>query len=117
MMANKERIEENNEELQECIALAENLPDAGGVRNEVDPTVPEWAKQPKKPTYTAQEVGAVSQQELTAAVEDALQEAKESGEFKGDTPVKGTDYFTQADKAEMVAAVIAALPVYGGETA
>ena len=35
----------------------------------------------------------------------------------GYTPVKGTDYFTDADKAEMVAAVIAALPVYGGETA
>lgn len=35
----------------------------------------------------------------------------------GKTPVKGTDYFTEADKAEMVAAVIAALPVYGGETA
>ena len=35
----------------------------------------------------------------------------------GYTPVKGTDYFTEADKAEMVAAVIAALPVYGGEYA
>ena len=26
---------------------------------------------------------------------------------KGDTPVKGTDYFTDADKTEMVAAVLA----------
>lgn len=34
----------------------------------------------------------------------------------GHTPVKGEDYFTDADKAEMVKAVIAALPVYGGET-
>ena len=33
----------------------------------------------------------------------------------GKTPVKGTDYFTSADKAEMVNAVIAALPVYAGE--
>ena len=33
----------------------------------------------------------------------------------GKTPVKGTDYFTTADKAEIVNAVIAALPVYGGE--
>lgn len=33
----------------------------------------------------------------------------------GKTPVKGTDYFTAADKAEMVNAVIAALPVYAGE--
>lgn len=35
----------------------------------------------------------------------------------GKTPVKGTDYFTSSDKAEMVNAVIAALPVYGGEVA
>lgn len=35
----------------------------------------------------------------------------------GKTPVKGTDYFTEADKEELVNAVIAALPVYGGETA
>lgn len=35
----------------------------------------------------------------------------------GKTPVKGTDYFTAAEKDEMVNAVIAALPVYGGETA
>lgn len=33
----------------------------------------------------------------------------------GKTPVKGTDYYTEADKAEMVNAVIAALPVYAGE--
>lgn len=33
---------------------------------------------------------------------------------KGDKPVKGTDYFTQADKAEMVNAVLAALPTWTG---
>ena len=33
----------------------------------------------------------------------------------GVTPVKGTDYFTDGEKAEMVSAVIAALPVYAGE--
>lgn len=42
----------------------------------------------------------------------ALAQAKASGEF---TPVKGTDYFTDAEKTEMVNAVIAALPVYSGE--
>lgn len=35
----------------------------------------------------------------------------------GATPIKGTDYFTEADKAEMVSAVKAALPVYNGEAA
>ena len=33
----------------------------------------------------------------------------------GRTPIKGTDYFTETDKAEMVSAVLAALPVYDGE--
>jgi hypothetical protein len=48
-------------------------------------------------------------------------EKGETGEQgpKGDdgyTPVKGTDYWTAADQAQMLADVIAALPVYGGET-
>ena len=49
------------------------------------------------------------------AVDYALAQAKASGEFNGKTPVVGTDYFTAEDKAEMVNAVIAALPVYAGE--
>lgn len=31
---------------------------------ETDPTVPEWAKSPKKPKYTAEEVGALSADDL-----------------------------------------------------
>lgn len=31
----------------------------GGISAETDPTVPAWAKQPNKPTYTAKEVGAL----------------------------------------------------------
>ena len=33
---------------------------------------------------------------------------------KGDTPVKGTDYWTEADKAEIVADTLAALPTWTG---
>lgn len=32
---------------------------SGGIMKETDPTVPDWAKQPSKPTYTAGEVGAL----------------------------------------------------------
>ena len=39
--------------------------------------------------------------ELTTAVSDALTEAKASGEFDGYTPVRGTDYWTDADKVEI----------------
>lgn len=31
----------------------------GGISHETDPTVPSWAKEPEKPTYTAEEVGAL----------------------------------------------------------
>lgn len=50
---------------------------------ESDPTVPAWAKEKNKPTYTAKEVGAVASSELSSAVNDALAQAKASGEFDG----------------------------------
>ncbi len=68
---------------------------------------------------------ALTDEELTEAINTALTEAKESGAFDGVdgkdgkdgyTPIKGTDYFTEADKAEMVALVIENLggnPVFG----
>ena len=121
------RIEGADPELIEALVrayLKENPPSV--VEN--DPTVPEWAKQPTKPTYTAEEIGAISVDELQNAINDALLQAKESGEFNGAdgkdgkdgkdgangvdgyTPQKGIDYYTDADKAEMVDAVLAALP-------
>lgn len=68
----------------------------------------------------------LSNSELSTAINSALTKAKESGEFDGDkgdkgengadgkTPVKGTDYYTEADKAEMVNTVLAALPTWTG---
>lgn len=40
-------------------AVELNAEDVGAIADETDPTVPEWAKQPTKPTYTAAEVGAL----------------------------------------------------------
>jgi hypothetical protein len=56
--------------------------------------------------------------DVTEDVNDALAQAKASGEFdgtNGKTPIKGTDYFTEADKEEIVQQVITALgtPVFG----
>ena len=68
----------------------------GGIKQEVDPTVPDWAKQPEKPEYTADEVGAIPAAELPAAINAALAQAKESGEFDGDDYV-----LTDADKQEI----------------
>lgn len=50
---------------------------------ETDPTVPEWAKAEKKPTYTAEEVGAIANTYLQTAINSALAQAKTSGEFDG----------------------------------
>ena len=50
---------------------------------ESDPTVPGWAKKPEKPSYTADEVGALSAETLPEAVNTALAQAKNSGEFDG----------------------------------
>nr|UWI04663.1 MAG: hypothetical protein [Bacteriophage sp.] len=50
---------------------------------ETDPTVPAWAKEDSKPTYTATEVGALSADTLQAATNAALAQAKASGAFDG----------------------------------
>lgn len=50
---------------------------------EKDPTVPEWAKTETKPTYTADEVGAIAESELQTDINTALAQAKASGEFDG----------------------------------
>ena len=61
------------------------------IEAESDPTVPDWAKQESKPTYTADEVGAVSKEALPEAIESALADAKENGEFDGPQGLPGKD--------------------------
>ncbi|MGM9661090.1 MAG: hypothetical protein ACI3WQ_10870, partial [Faecousia sp.] len=61
---------------------------------ETDPTVPAWAKQPQKPTYTAAEVGALSAETLPAAINTALAQAKDSGEFDGKDGDPGADGYS-----------------------
>jgi hypothetical protein len=62
----------------------------GGIKQEVDPTVPDWAKQPEKPAYTAEEVGAIPADAIPEAINTALAQAKESGEFDGEPGKPGT---------------------------
>ena len=71
---------------------------------------------------TAKDVGAISKDDLQEATNEALAQAKASGEFDGAdgkpgkdgadgyTPIKGVDYYTEYDKDEIVNMVIAALP-------
>ena len=71
--------------------------------------------------YTAYAQAAM--REMSSALAAALEDAKQSGEFdgprgiqgeKGDTPVKGVDYWTDADKQEIVDDVLDAIPDAGG---
>lgn len=58
---------------------------------ETDPTVPDWAKAETKPTYTAEEVGAIGTDELPIAINTALAQAKASGEFDGAPGADGAE--------------------------
>lgn len=79
-------------------AAAERAENAGGITEETDPTVPAWAKQPTKPSYTADEVNArpadwkPTPQEIGAA--SAGDVVKISGEI---TQLKD-DLYIQAEK-------------------
>ena len=46
------------DELSEAIDELKENGTGGGIKEETDPTVPAWAKEPEKPKYTASEVGA-----------------------------------------------------------
>lgn len=80
-------------------ALASSLPtktselqnDSGYLSEETDPTVPSWAKQPNKPTYTASEVGALS--EVPQATSEAL------GGIKVGYTVNDKNYPVQIDES------------------
>lgn len=66
---------------------------ATALQEETDPTVPQWAKEENKPTYTAEEVGAVSEdkvEELLKGKQDTiadLQTIREGAE-KGSTALQ-----------------------------
>lgn len=53
----EDNLQAELERLEEMIAEGGGS-GGGGITSEQDPTVPDWAKQPEKPKYNAQEVGA-----------------------------------------------------------
>lgn len=77
--------------------------------DETDPTVPEWAKCETKPSYTVDEItGAIGKTDLESSVNKALQEAKDSGAFKGEKGEDGKDYvLTEADKQQIAEQAVA----------
>lgn len=75
--------------------------------------------------------GTLPEGEVHDIIAEALARAAASGEFDGAdgadgkdgkdgqngyTPVKGVDYYTEAERAELVQAVLGQIPYYAGET-
>jgi hypothetical protein len=55
-------------------------------------------------SYVNDQIAAIPTPDVSGQITTALSQAKESGEFNGSdgyTPVRGTDYWTDADKAEI----------------
>lgn len=76
--------------------------DGGGIAAETDPTVPDWAKQSTKPTYTADEIGALPATG-TAADSDKLN-GKDASEYAllTDLPTTAADVGALAEGAQAV---------------
>ena len=78
---------------------------------ETDPTVPSWAKQPSKPAYTAQEVGAlpattvIPAVDATLATQGAAADAKKTGDELAKKYEKPSSGIPASDLASGIAAV------------
>lgn len=82
--------------------------DVGAVATESDPTVPSWAKQPSKPTYTASEVGALPS--TTAIPSKTSDLTNDSGFISTETDPTVPSWAKQSSKPTYTASEVGALP-------
>ena len=75
---------------------------------ETDPTVPAWAKEPAKPTYTAQEVGALPDNTTIPSKTSQLQ--NDAGFISQETDPTVPSWAKAADKPSYTASEVGALP-------
>ena len=74
----------------------------GGLAKETDPTVPAWAKQPQKPSYTAQEVGALPE---STKIPDKVSDLTNDSGFISKSVNNLANYYTKSQTQEMIAAI------------
>lgn len=114
-MSYNTELQNNNEELQEILNAVNELPEAGeSVTDAVRYTAQILTDAQK--AQARENIAALGESDLQGAVNDALSQAKASGEFDGKDGADGNDYvLTDADKADIVADVIAAIgaPIAG----
>lgn len=85
--------------------LSDLVDDVGYLTEESDPTVPTWAKQPQKPTYTASEVGALpADTKIPVNVSDLVDDSGHYIKPSGGIPSTdlSSDIQTSLDKARTV---------------
>ena len=82
--------------------------DSGFITQETDPTVPGWAKQPTKPSYTAQEVGALPANTSIPTKVSDLQ--NDSGFITSETDPTVPNWAKQQNKPTYTASEVGALP-------
>lgn len=82
--------------------------------DETDPTVPEWAKQPEKPKYTAAEVGALPAD--TAIPKPYTLPVATAETLGGVKPVAATDDMTQPVGVDAAGALFTAPGAGGGDS-
>lgn len=126
------------EEIKEKIEYLESIQDPDAIKNAVDDYLEQNPVEAPvqsvngytgKVELTAEDVGAISQDDLQEATNEALAQAKASGEFDGQpgqpgrdgvdgkdgyTPQKGVDYYTEEDKDELIAEIINDIPFAEG---
>lgn len=74
----------------------------GGITEEKDPTVYEWAKQPQKPTYTAEEVGALPKD---TKIPGKTSELTNDAGFVTKAVSDLANYYTKVQTQELIAAI------------
>ena len=78
---------------------------SGNIAEEVDPTVPAWAKAPTKPTYTAQEVGALPSSTKIPSIEGL------ASEQYVDIAIDEIDVMTDEEIAEICGSTVGDLTI------
>ena len=84
--------------------------DTDSFLEEVDPTVPNWAKQPNKPKYTAAEVGATTPQYVHKAIKEAFQNSG-AGSITKETDPTVPDWAKQPQKPSYTADEVGAATI------
>lgn len=107
----KPLVDEKQDKIEDLNAIREGAAlGKTALQEESDPTVPSWAKQPNKPTYTPNEIGAATEKALIEHTEDNVRHISEEERSKWDGK---QDVISDIDKIRLNASLGASAIKYG----